>query len=111
MHETIRRTAEENTPDLWSAGRSTLGLELRQRNYPRTRAPERGEPGGENVLRTEVPPELLSWGRPCPVTPARNPVGFSDVILGIDHRPTQLFITKFLSQLKAARTAILQSRT
>ena len=44
---------------------------------------------------------------------ARDPVGFSDVILGIDwidHKPTQLFITEFLSQLKAARTAILQSR-
>ena len=51
----------------------------------------------------------------CPhlPNPARDPVGFSDVILGIDwidHRPTQLFITEFLSQLKAARTAILQSR-
>ena len=46
-------------------------------------------------------------------TRVRDLVGFSDVILGIDwidHRPTQLFITEFLSQLKAARTAILQSQ-
>ena len=48
--------------------------------------------------------------RPHLPNPARDPVGFSDVILGIDHRPTQVFITELLSQLKAARTAILQSR-
>ena len=56
-----------------------------------------------------APPQV----RPHLPNPARDPVGFSDVILGIDwidHRPTQLFITEFLSQLKAARTAILQSR-
>ena len=67
----------------WSARGSTLGLELRRRNYPRTRALERGElspwggsfcprtkvPGGENVLSAEGPPKLLSGGRPCPVTP------------------------------------------
>ena len=56
-----------------------------------------------------APPQV----RPHLPNPARDPVGFTDVILGIDwidHRPTQLFITEFLSQLKAARTAILQSR-
>ena len=53
-----------------------------------------------------APPQV----RPHLPNPARDPVGFSDVILGIDHRPTQHFITEFLSQLKAARTAILQSR-
>ena len=51
--------------------------------------------------------------RPHIPNPARDPVGFSDVKIGIDwidHGPTQLFITEFLSQLKAARMAILQSR-
>ena len=32
--------------------------------FPRTESPV-----GDNILRTEVPPELLSRGRPCPVTP------------------------------------------
>ena len=64
-------------------------------------------------------PGILPLNHPHPKSahtyPTRHqdPVGFSDVILGIDwidHSPTQLFITEFLSQLKAARTAILQSR-
>ena len=69
----------------------------------------------------DVPPDIIHRppGHYSPVNNARgdiihsDSVTFSDVILGIDwidHRPTQLFITEFLSQLKAARTAILQSR-
>ena len=57
-----------------------------------------------------APPQI----RPHLPDPTRDPVRFRDIILGlewIDHRPTQLFITDFLSHLKAARSALLQSQS